>query len=85
MLNARVFEKRFQKACREDFLSHFEIHFEAILTLEGPWEVPWDHPGTPLDPDLKKVPKIIKTITFLDLILETFFHQIVCTYFSLQF
>ena len=58
------------------FWSHFETHFGAILTLEGPWEGPWDHPGTPLDPDLKKVPKIIKTIPFLDLILETFFHQV---------
>ena len=46
------------------------------MTLEGPWEGPWDRPGTPLDPDLKKVPKIIKKIPFLDLILETFFHQI---------
>ena len=46
------------------------------MTLEGPWEGPWDHPGTPLDPDLKKVPKIIKKIPFLDLILETFFHQV---------
>ena len=46
------------------------------MTLEGPWEGPWDHPGTPLDPDLKKVPKIIKTTPFLDLILETFFHQL---------
>ena len=58
------------------FWSHFETHFGAILTLEGPWEGPWDHPGTPLDPDLKKVPKIIKKIPFLDLILETFFHRI---------
>ena len=47
-----------------------------MLTLEGPWEGPWDHPGTPLDPDLKKVPKTHKTIPFLDLILETFFHQV---------
>ena len=45
------------------------------MTLEGPWEGPWDHPGTPLDPDLKKVPKIFKTIPFLDLMLETFFHH----------
>ena len=46
------------------------------MTLEGPWEGPWDHPGTPLDPDLKKVPKIVQGILFLDLILETFFHQV---------
>ena len=46
------------------------------MTLEGPWEGPWDHPGTPLDPDLKKVQKNVKKIIFLDLILETFFHQI---------
>ena len=50
------------------------------MTLGGPWEGPWDHPGTPLDPDLKKVPKIIKTIPFLDLILETFFHQVLCIF-----
>ena len=55
---------------------HFETHFGANLTLEGPWEGPWDHPGTPLDPDLKKVPKIIKTATFLDLILDTCLHQV---------
>ena len=46
------------------------------MTLEGPWEGPWDHPGTPLDPDLKKVPNLTKTTPFLDLILETFFHQV---------
>ena len=70
------------------FWSHFETHFGANLTLEGPWEGPWDHPGTPLDPDLKKVPKIIKKIPFLDLILETFFHQIFCIFhcsFKLRF
>ena len=48
------------------------------MTQEGPWKGPWDHPGTPLDPDLKKVLKITKKITFLDLILETFFHQVFC-------
>ena len=46
------------------------------MTLGGRWEGPWDHPGTPLDPDLKKVPKIVQGMTFLDLILETFFHQV---------
>ena len=50
------------------------------MTLEGPWEGPWDHPGTPLDPDLKKVPKIVQGIPFLDLILETFFQQIFCIF-----
>ena len=40
------------------------------MILEGPWEGPWDHPGTPLDPDLKKTQKK------LDLILETFVHQV---------
>ena len=45
------------------------------MTLGGPWEGPWDHPGTPLDPDLKKVPNINKQIPFLDLILETVFHK----------
>ena len=46
------------------------------MILGGPLEGPWDHPGTPLDPELKKVPKIIKKILFVDLILETFFHQL---------
>ena len=46
------------------------------MTLEGPWEGPWDHPGTPLDPDLKKVQNLTKTIPFLDLMLDTFFHQV---------
>ena len=50
--------------------------FGAILSLEAPWKGPWDHPGTPLDPDLKKVPKIIKKIPFLDLILDNCFHQV---------
>ena len=58
------------------FWSHFDTHFAAFFTLGEPWEGPWHHPGTPLDPDLKKVPKIIKTTPFLDLILETFFHQV---------
>ena len=58
------------------------------MTLERPWEGPWDHPGTPLEPDLKKVPKMIKQIPFLDLILETFFQQIFCIFhcsFKLRF
>ena len=59
---------------------HFETHFGANLTLEGPWEGPWDHPGTPLDPDLKKVQQIIKKTIFLDLILETFFQQLLCIF-----
>ena len=50
------------------------------MTLGEPWEGPWHHPGTPLDPDVKQVPKINKTITFLDLILETFFQQIFCIF-----
>ena len=45
------------------------------MTLDGAWKGSWYHPGTPLDPDLKKVPKIIKKIPFLDLILETFFSK----------
>ena len=79
MLRSHVFEKRFQKAFGQHllmFFSHFETHFGTVLTLEGPLECPWDHPGTPLDPDLKKVPKIIKKILLLDLIWETFFHLI---------
>ena len=79
MLRSHVFEKRFQKAFGQHLLmcfSHFETHFGAILTLEGPLECPWDHPGTPLDPDLEKTPNIDKKIIFLDLILETIFHRI---------
>ena len=58
------------------------------MTLEGAWEDPWDHPGTPLDPDLKKVPKIIKQIPFLDLSLDAIFHQVFCIFpyiFKLHF
>ena len=86
----RVALKRFQKASGQFVLSfsgHSETHFGASLTLEDPWKGPWDHPGTPLDPDLKKVPKIIKTTPFLDLILETFssnFHYFYCS-FKLRF
>ena len=50
------------------------------MILGGPWEGPWDHPGTPLDPDLKKVAKTTKKIPFLDLILETFFHKKICIF-----
>ena len=63
MLSACVFEKRFQKASGQhllmvlESLCHFDTHFAAFLTLGEPWEGPWHHPGTPLDPDLKKVPK----------------------------
>ena len=39
-------------------------HLGAILILEGPRESPWDHPGTPLEPDLKKILEIIKNIFF---------------------
>ena len=46
------------------FLSHFDFHFRAILTLESPWEGPWNHSGTPLDPDLKKTPNFTKTTLF---------------------
>ena len=58
------------------FWSHFDTHFGTFLTLGGPWEGPWHHPGTPLDPNLKKVPKTTKKTPFLGLILDTFFHQI---------
>ncbi len=33
---------------------HFGTLFRWDLTAKGVWEGPWDHPGTPLDPDLKK-------------------------------
>ena len=46
------------------------------MTLEGAWEGPWDHPGTPLDPDLNKVAQIVKKILFVDLILDTYFHNV---------
>ena len=79
MLRSHVFEKRFQKAFGQHllmFFSHFETHFGAILTLEGPLECPWDHPGTPLDPDLKTGPKDHQQIALLDLILGTAFHKV---------
>ena len=46
------------------------------MILEGPSQGPWDHRGTPLDPDLKQIPNLTKTTPFLDLFLETFFHQV---------
>ena len=52
------------------------------MTLEGPWEDPWDHPWTPLDPDLKKLQKNVNEIPFLDLVLETFFHQVVFVFLA---
>ena len=58
------------------------VILRPILEQIWPWEGPWDHPGTTLDPDLKKVPKIIKKIPFLDLILETFFHQVFFIFFA---
>ena len=53
------------------------------MTLDGPWEGPWDPPGTPLDPELKKVPKIREKTLFVDLILETFFHQLFIIFIAL--
>ena len=63
------------------FWSHFDTHFGAFLTLGEPWEGPWHHPGTPLDPDLKKVQKTNKKKKlFLYLILDTFFHKSFCIF-----
>ena len=51
-----------------DDLSYFETHFGAILTLEGPWDTFGTRPQKSIKNQQKQ--------RFLDLLLDTLFHQV---------
>ena len=79
MLSAYVFEKCSQKASAqhllmilESFWDPFWSFFDPGGTLGRSLGPPWDAFG----PRPEKVPTFVQGMTFLDLILNTFFHQV---------
>ena len=52
-----MFSESLRTTVVDDFGVILTPILELFLTLGEPWEGPWHHPGTPLDPDLKKVQK----------------------------